>query len=415
MILNNFFVRISTSAMKFIPYYLISASLIFYSCQKLEPSAPDADSVMDAPLDGLSPSQSRLFLEGADEFDEIYNSKTGLGPLFVTNSCASCHGGDNRGHPFTVLTRFGQSDTTGNTYLHLGGPQLQDKALPGYQAETLPSGASSTRLIAPIVSGVGFLEHVPDADLMAMADESDADGDGVSGVVNYISLPEWVVPFDHAVSKNGRYIGRFGRKSAAYNLHHQTVMAFSQDMGITTSFMPDEIQGRPGPSPLPAPEPDISKRSVNAAVFYLQALQHPIQRNADDPGVRQGAQIFEQIGCAKCHVPTLKTGHSEIAALSGVEFHPYTDLLLHDMGPELDDGYTEGSALTSEWRTAPLWGLGLAPEAQGGRYFLLHDGRAQSIQEAIYYHGGEASASAREFVELSKSDKDVLLGFLNSL
>lgn len=122
-----------------------------------------------------------------------------------------------------------------------------------------------------------------------------------------------------------------------------------------------------------------------------------------------------QAGCESCHKQTLQTGFSNIAPLSNKTFHPYTDLLLHDMGPGLDDGYTEGSATKSEWRTPPLWGLGLSPNSQGGQYFLLHDGRAKSIEEAILLHGGEATTSKNKFSLLSSADKQALLKFLESL
>ena len=128
-----------------------------------------------------------------------------------------------------------------------------------------------------------------------------------------------------------------------------------------------------------------------------------------------GKMLFEQINCSGCHKPTLKTSTSSISVLSNKEFHPYTDLLLHDMGDALDDGYTEGSAETYEWRTPPLWGLGLSPNSQGGEYFLMHDGRAKSIEEAILLHGGEATASKNAYEALSSTEKDNLLEFLKSL
>ena len=147
----------------------------------------------------------------------------------------------------------------------------------------------------------------------------------------------------------------------------------------------------------------------------MRTLKVPPRRNAGQPEVLAGEKLFIRIGCAKCHVPTLKTGLSDIAALSNQTFHPYTDLLLHDMGPELDDHYTEGSARTSEWRTAPLWGLGLAADAQGGQVFLLHDGRARSLEEAIKYHGGEAADSRAKFTEMPAQEQENLLSFLQSL
>mgnify|MGYP001330076749 FL=1 len=150
-------------------------------------------------------------------------------------------------------------------------------------------------------------------------------------------------------------------------------------------------------------------------VFYLKTLKAPIPRNQNDPDVVSGKQIFSRIQCAACHTPSMKTGYSPIEALSNKGFHPYTDLLLHDMGPGLDDGYTEGFAETSEWRTPPLWGIGLSENSQGGGLFLLHDGRARSIEEAILMHGGEAKNSRDEFNALSNQEKKQLLEFINSL
>jgi len=150
-------------------------------------------------------------------------------------------------------------------------------------------------------------------------------------------------------------------------------------------------------------------------VFYCTALQTPEQRNATDSTVVYGSNLFNQIGCATCHRPTMTTGYSPIAALSYQTFAPFTDLLVHDMGPGLDDHYTEGTAQTSEWRTTPLWGLGLAPNVQGGTAYLMHDGRATSIQQAIELHGGEAAVSAQRFGALSASDQNALLTFLKSL
>ncbi len=149
--------------------------------------------------------------------------------------------------------------------------------------------------------------------------------------------------------------------------------------------------------------------------FYLRTLKAPIQRNVNDAEVLQGKNLFTQINCSGCHKPQLTTGTSSITALSNKIFFPYTDLLLHDMGSSLDDGYTEGSAKTFEWRTPPLWGLGLSPNSQGGQYFLLHDGRAKSIEQAIEMHGGEALQSKNKFVLLTQADKNALLKFLKSL
>jgi CxxC motif-containing protein (DUF1111 family) len=162
-------------------------------------------------------------------------------------------------------------------------------------------------------------------------------------------------------------------------------------------------------------DPEVGSSTVSAVVFYLKTLRPPPRRNAGDPDVLAGEALFGTIGCAGCHHPVLRTGAASIGPLHQVEFHPYTDLLLHDMGAELDDGYTEGVALTSEWRTAPLWGVGLAAASQGGRMHLLHDGRAAGFREAIELHGGEAAASRARFRALDAGEQEQLFRFLESL
>lgn len=393
-----------------IPAALVICIAIIQACTKLQPAAPAEDEILDGPVAGLSYEQNRQFLAGDVAFnDEIFTTQTGLGSIFVATSCGSCHAGDGKGHPFTTLTRFGQIDSTGNQFLHLGGPQLQNRALPGYAPEQIPLSATFSKFTPPANTGLGFLELVSDADILAMADPNDANGDGISGVPNYAVLPSFIAPFTNAIPRNGKYIHRFGKKAAAYNLLHQTVNAYNQDIGITSSFdLKDVYSGLDI-------DPEVSNLTVQNVVSYLQTLKAPVQRNQTDVTVVAGKNIFIQAGCESCHKQTLQTGFSNIAPLSNKTFHPYTDLLLHDMGPVLNDGYTEGTAKTSEWRTPPLWGLGLSPNSQGGQYFLLHDGRAKTIEEAIQLHGGEAAQSKNKFTQLTAADKNALLKFLESL
>lgn len=402
-------------------YFLVVIILIpslaaFNACKKITGSTPAADSIMSAAIEGLSSEQKKRFSDGAEEFDEVYDDQSGLGPIYVATSCAACHTGDNKGHPSTTLIRFGQSDTTGNKYLHLGAPQLQHFALPGYSPEKIPAGASSTKLIAPIVAGMGLLEAVSDLDIVSLADPNDKDGDGISGRVHWNNIPDWVKPHNNALNQNGRFVGRFGRKAAVHNIHQQVVGAFNNDMGITTSFMPiDPINMGSGIHPAASSSSDIDDQSLVSTVFYIQALQAPIQRQQNNTEVMEGKNIFKQIACAKCHVETLQTGTSAIDALSNKTIHPYTDLLLHDMGEALNDHYTEGFALASEWRTTPLWGIGLAKDAQGGLLYLMHDGRANGFEEAINWHGGEAEQSKLNYQKLTAGDKTKLIAFLSSL
>ncbi len=399
---------------------LLVAFIVFLlcseSCEKIMPKAPELNQTLNAPLDGLTYEQNKIHLLGAAEFDEIYTGATGLGPLFVAASCSGCHNADSKGTPFTQLTRFGQTDTLGNTFLDQGGPQLQHNFLPGFEGEQLPQGASHSHFVAPIVAGLGFLELVNEQDIIALADPEDADADGVSGRINWNTLPDWVQPKATAEFKNGKYICRFGKKGSTYNLHQQVVQASNQDMGLTSTFMPQNPYNvLTGTQSIGTSDPDITDQSINSNVFYIQTLQAPERRNADDVTVLLGNELFRQIGCNSCHVEKLKTGYSAVDALSNKTFYPYTDMLLHDMGSALDDNYTEGTALSAEWKTPPLWGLGLSAQAQGGGYFLLHDGRAQSIEEAIEYHNGEAAASKSNYKTLSQSEKAALITFLNSL
>ncbi|MEQ1746678.1 MAG: di-heme oxidoredictase family protein [Saprospiraceae bacterium] len=396
--------------MKKICFVSILALLLGVACEKTLPPAPDDSELLDGPVEGLSHDEQRRFLAGDVAFnDEVFTEASGLGPLFVSTSCGSCHAGDGKGHPFTTLTRFGQVDETGNQFLHLGGPQLQHRALPGFTPEQIPVGATFSKILPPANTGLGFLETVTDADLLALADPEDADGDGISGRPNWVELPAYSTPRPGALSQNGRYIGRFGKKAAVYDLLQQTARAYNQDMGITSFYEPfDTYSGH-------ELDPEVSNQTVQDVVFYLRTLKAPIPRQANAPSTGAGKILFEQLGCAKCHTPVLRTGPSPIAALAFREIQPYTDLLLHDMGTDLDDGYTEGLAKTAEWRTPALWGLGLSKNSQGGQYFLLHDGRASSIEAAIGLHGGESSQSRAAFQALDAAQKNQLITFLESL
>ncbi len=392
---------------KFIAFTICSLTIV--ACEKTMPFAPEENELFDGPIAGLSTAEQIQFLKGDEAFGDVFTIEEGLGPVFVANQCASCHAGDGKGSPFVKFTRFGQPDTLGNQFLNFGGPQLQHKAIPGYLPEQLPSGATSTDLIAPAVSGLGFLDAVSDADLISLSDPNDANGDGISGRPHWNNIPNYVQLRPNSISQNGRYITRFGKKGSAYDLLHQTSGAYNQDMGITSLFEPiDPYSGLEF-------DPEVSTQTVHNVVFYLKTLKAPLPRNQDDAEVIVGKQLFSQLDCAKCHIPTLQTSYSKIAGLSNKIFHPYTDLLLHDMGAGLDDGYTEGFALTSEWKTPALWGLGLSKNAQGGTYFLLHDGRARSIEEAILLHGGEAQQSKTKYNQLSETEKQQLIKFLESL
>jgi CxxC motif-containing protein (DUF1111 family) len=396
-------------------------SVIIISCEEFLPPAPESSEILNEPIEGLTPTQLAAHLQGDEEFGKIFGAEDGLGPIFVNTSCENCHVGDGKGHPFIQLTRFGKMnlDNTFNPMTEYGGTQLQQRSISGYLSEEIPSDATGISiLMPPAVTGLGLLASVPDAILFSLADPDDANGDGISGVPNYVSAPDYFQPvpgFHNEV--NGKYIGRFGRKAGAITLLQQVAEAYLNDMGITSDFLSEDIYNYKvgsGSGDLVS-DPELSASIVKSVEFYIRTLKPPPRRNENDPDIRAGELMFNQINCSGCHVPVLQTGSSDIEPLNQKEFHPYTDLLLHDMGPELDDFYTEGSAETAEWRTTPLWGLGLAGNSQGKRSFFLHDGRAKTIEEAIGFHGGEASQSRSDYYNLSDSDKQKLLKFLESL
>lgn len=393
-------------------HILITLSLtavLGLACEKVMPGAPGDDEILDGPVEGLTHEQNLRFLRGDVAFnDEVFTSQTGLGPLFVATSCGSCHAGDGKGHPFTTLTRFGQTDSTGNKFLPFG-PQLQHRALPGHAPEEIPTGATSSRFTPPANTGLGYLAALTDAQILSHADPNDADGDGVSGVPNYIHPPTYFKPLAIHTALNGLYIGRFGKKAGAIDLLQQTVNAYNEDIGIASTYNPYDTYSHA------EIDPEISNQVVQDVVFYLRTLKAPVQRNPNSADVIAGKQVFATIGCGKCHTPEWTTGPNDIAALANKTFYPYTDLLMHDMGPELNDGYTEGTASTSEWKTPALWGIGLSRNSQGGRYYLMHDGRANSIADAILLHGGEGQQSRSAFQSLPEKEKQQLITFLESL
>lgn len=410
---------------------LVLATLALSGCDILAPDGPSEDLLLAGPIEGLTPSQVRQHVIGDEEFGRRFGVADGLGPIFVAGSCEQCHVGDGRGHPAFNLVRFGRSGPGGfDPMVSEGGPQLQHRAIPGYPAETIPAAATGISTLAPpAVTGLGYLDAVDDATLVALADPDDEDGDGISGRLQLHEpneLLDAVVALEAAGSPDpsargtlvdGRYIGRFGRKALTVNLLHQTVGAYHQDMGVTTDLLPEDLFNPKAGSRAAdeVADPEASSATVANVVFYLKTLRVPPRRGADDPDVLAGEALFSEIGCASCHVPTLRTGRSEIDVLDRVEFHPYTDLLLHDMGPALNDGYAEGSALPGEWRTAPLWGIGLAERFQGGAAYYLHDGRAATLEEAIELHGGEGAAARDAFLALGAEARARLIRFLRSL
>lgn len=410
---------------------LVLALPLMVGCDALLPSAPADDEVLDGPIEGLTAAQAAIFAKGDEEFNRTFSAGEGAGPMFVASACGSCHVGDGKGHPAFNLTRFGRMvDGVFDPMRAQGGPQVQNRAVQHYVAEVVPGGVTGVSVFtAPSVTGLGLLEAVDDTTLLRLADPDDLDGDGISGRVQLLDESDLIVEVTsldaiadeggptRGVPIGGKYIGRFGKKGVTVNLLQQTVTAYHQDMGLTSDLVPQDLFNRQVGTFASdeVPDPEVGSSTVSAVVFYLKTLRPPPRRNAAGVDVVAGEALFAQAGCARCHMPTLRTGASPLGPLNQVEFHPYTDLLLHDMGSELDDGYTEGIALTSEWRTPPLWGVGLATSSQGGRMHLLHDGRAAGFREAIERHGGEASASRAAFQAFTPEQQEQLIRFLESL
>ncbi len=398
---------------------LTATATTLSGCDSVVPAAPADEDLLPGPIEGLTDTQLATHLRGDVQFARVFGAVEGLGPTFVAASCESCHVGNGKGHDVTTLTRFGRFEGgVFSAMLPEGGPQLQNRAIPGHPPEAIPETATGvTRLMPPAVTGLGFLEAVSDQLLLDLADPNDADGDGISGVPRWTRPPSFIVPGPLRISNNGLYIGKFGKKASALNLTHQTAVAYSQDMGITTDLIMEDLfnpLGGVGTGDQ-ASDPEVPSDEFQNVVFYMRTLKVPPRRGETEERVIAGELHFESVGCTGCHIPSLQTGPSDVSVLDRVTFFPYTDLLLHDMGPGLDDGYTEGSALTSEWRTPPLWGIGLAADSQGGAPRFLHDGRASSLAQAITLHGGEATASASAFQRLSKMEKESLILFLESL
>lgn len=403
--------------MRRLPYLFLV--VVLSGCDALMTSAPPSQELLAEPIEGLTSSQLLNHLRGDEEFRRVFAESDGLGPIFVSASCESCHIGDGKGHGLTTLTRFGRYvDGVWDPLTEHGGPQLQGRGIAGYPAEVIPGHAAGiTRLLPPAVTGLGYLEAIPDQTLLDLADPTDADGDGISGVAHFVDAPEYLRNAASRVQRDGKVIGRFGFKAASVDLMHQTVKAYREDMGITSDFdMNDQVNVLAGHSTGDnVADPEAPASVVDNVIFYLRTLKAPPRRDENSPHVIAGKMRFVEIGCGGCHRPELRTGVSDVAALSEQGIQPYTDLLLHDMGPDLDDGYTEGSALSSEWRTTPLWGIGLAATTQGGNARYMHDGRASSIREAISFHGGEAAASRARFNSLTHDQQEELIRFIRSL
>ncbi|MGH6866160.1 MAG: di-heme oxidoredictase family protein [Methyloceanibacter sp.] len=400
------------------------------------------------------------------------DASDGLGPLFNSRGCQSCHLKDGRGHPplsadvpddsGSMLVRLSVPAATdeekGRLEAHsvnslpdpTYGGQLQDFSIQGLKAEgklkvdykerpvtlaggevvnlrepsyeivdlgygRMSAGIMISPRVAPQMIGLGLLEAVPEEQILTKADPDDTDKDGISG------KPQRVWSREH----ERVMLGRFGWKAGVPTIAQQTAEAFAGDIGISTTMIPfgsgdctdkqPECLNAPSGNSPKYQNVEVGDELFDLVTFYSQNLAVPPRRDPGDPEVLKGKTLFYASGCASCHRPKLMTG--EVPGqphLSHQLIYPYTDLLLHDMGEGLDDNRPEGAANGYEWRTAPLWGIGLT-ETVNGHTLFLHDGRARNITEAILWHGGEAQASRDAFAELPKENRERLVVFVNSL
>ena len=409
----------------------------------------------------LTAEERRSFAVGNNFFNDNWvtapastDGRDGLGPVFNAQSCSSCHFKDGRGQP-PVLDTNGKAELGLLLRLSVPGPdgkpmpdpvyggQLQDKSINGVPAEGTiliateelrgafadgtvyvllkpsysigdpaygpPSGdLMISPRVAPPVFGVGLLEAIPEATILAVADPDDRNGDGISGRPNYVLDPR----------VGERALGRFGWKSNVATVEAQVAGAFRGDIGIGSTLVTGEECTRTQTACQAAPSggsPELDDQKLARVVFYNRTLAVPARRNVADPLNRSGEELFTTTGCAACHSTEVQTAaNSPISVLAGQVIRPYTDLLLHDMGEGLADNRPDAEATGTEWRTAPLWGIGLTRTVNRHTRFL-HDGRARSLEEAILWHGGEAAGAQQGYIRLSADDRRKVLAFLESL
>jgi CxxC motif-containing protein (DUF1111 family) len=398
---------------KSVPLTAIALIALTAACGELVTTAPKDADVFDAPVPGLTKAELAAFARGDAEFERRFAPLTGLGPVFNNVSCASCHSGDGRGRLENALQRIG--DANDDLLRALGGPQIQNKSIAGAEAERVPEGAAVSLRLPPPVFGVGLIEAITESDILAREDPNDRDGDGISGRANRVQSKDYV-PSSEPGAGEAR-IGRFGRKAQISNLLEQVVEAYHQDIGITSDFLPAEnrnpLSSVPGDALDVVTDPELSAATVQAVVHYIRALAPPAP-GAETARRAEGRVLFEAVGCAQCHVPAMRTGTSVLPALSNQRVELFSDLLLHDMGDALADNRPDGGASGREWRTTPLWGLRLMRQFLNGEAFLLHDGRARTVEEAILLHGGEAQRARNAFGALNVAQRAALLDFVES-
>ena len=393
--------------------FVVALGLIASGCDTLMTETPTAGDDFESPFEGLSHDLNSAFAEGDENFERAFTVDEGLGPIFNNVGCEGCHPGDGRGTRELGFIRFSRSAE--DLAEEIGGPQHQDKSIPGIPLEEVPAGVSRSERMPPPVFGVGLIEAIPVESILANEDP-DEDGDGISGRANWVTPPDFV-PDSHVGGGTGLQLGRFSRKAQVSSLLEQVAAAYQQDIGITNDFIPEE-----NPHPQAGgvavgdniADPEISAATVLETVLYVKLLAPPARGEVTDQ-VTRGDGTFASIGCAGCHVPTMQTGENRIPSLHEQEVNLYSDLLLHDMGDDLADNRPDGLASGKEWRTAPLWGTRIIGDFLGGETPFLHDGRAQTLDEAIRLHGGEAAGAKDQYEGLSEAERLDLLAFIESL
>jgi CxxC motif-containing protein (DUF1111 family) len=395
----------------------------------------------------ISPTNGQPFMLGRrlhhTDFGDGSHSESGnpifaahvgqLGPKFIARNCVECHVNNGRALPAPVGTPLTKwvfkvgSNASGDLHPTLGhvlqpqsasGPNEGTVSIASYTTtggqygDATPyslqkpnysfSGTTPTFFsarIAPQLVGLGLLEAVSESSIQALADPDDANADGVSGRMQTLLDPETAQ----------QRLGRFGAKAGRVRVSHQIAGALNTDMGVTTAIFP-KLDGETTNSPV-----ELSAADLDLMTRYVALLGVGARRDLTNAQALQGEQLFATAQCVKCHTPTLTTSpYHPMTELRNQIIHPYTDLLLHDMGPGLADNMGEDNATGSEWRTPPLWNIGLTAGVSGGEAYL-HDGRARSLEEAILWHGGEAEASKEAFRTMSTSDRAALVKFLKSL
>ena len=383
------------------------------ACGTVMTDTPTAGDDFESPFAGLSSNLNAQFARGDENFERAFTPEEGLGPIFNNVGCEGCHPGDGRGTADLGFFRFSRGS---DLALDLGGPQHQDKSISGVPLEQVPEGVDRSFRMPPPVFGVGLIEAIPEATILANEDVDDADGDGISGRANWVSAPDYVAEV-YVGGGAGAVRGRFSRKAQVSSLLQQVAEAYHQDIGITNDFIleenPHAQAGAVAAGDLVA-DPELPASTVLETVMYVRLLQPPTRGPVNDE-VERGDAMFRSANCQSCHVPTMSTGPNDIPQLSEVDAHLYSDLLIHDMGPGLADNRPAGAADGTEWRTAPLWGLRLVEDFLGGEAFYLHDGRARTLHDAIMEHGGESQASRDAYAGMSTADQAALVAFLKSL